>query len=82
MEDIKAMTRELEQIRRERDAAVADIGRVCCVCKYYPSNIGHGGNRCNGYCMQCDIRTDCYCINECILNDKWEWRGLQEVDNR
>ena len=56
----------IEQLVRERDAAVADLenlmhtysGTVCFYCKHY---------------------NDRHC-DDCVLGNKWQWRGVQEVD--
>lgn len=56
----------IQQLERERDAAVNDIGRCCATCIHY--NPKSGECTTNG-CFQISGR-----------NSKWEWRGVQEVE--
>lgn len=59
----------IQQLKRERDAAVADIPRACGYCKWF--EINRGGNM-----------TDCHNPNGCRnisgINTGWEWRGVKE----
>ena len=64
----------LDRVERERDAAVADIkqGWTCCVCKKRIK----GREWCN--CEERHFRKDAEGVIYC---DRFEWRGVQEVDN-
>lgn len=35
---IESLSTELEQVKRERDAAIKDIERACITCKYFKSD--------------------------------------------
>ena len=52
----------IQQLERERDAAVEDIPRVCFLCKHVFDAINGEGN---GECMTCAQR------------NKWQWRGVE-----
>ena len=66
--DLSALLSELEQVRHERDAAVADLSeavqllrndywhRVCDSCKYANDNPRR---------------------EDCIQGSRWQWRGLE-----
>lgn len=73
---IKSLSAELEQVKRERDAAVNDIYnmKACALCKHYPN-----GEQCETYfllCVECD-NENCIC-KECVNGEKLEWRGVKE----
>lgn len=62
---IESLSAELEQVKRERDAAVEDLkyagsmdGEFCSICKYQPE-------------AECEKR-NCECI------DCFEWRGVKD----
>ena len=61
---LEKMEAENAQLRRERDAAVADLERVrsCTVCKYCDS-------------LRLPIPEVC---QRCTHASNWEWRGVQE----
>ena len=72
---IEFLAAELEQVKRERDAAVKDIYsmKACALCKHYPS-----GEECETYfllCNECD-NENCIC-KECVDGKKMEWRGAK-----
>ena len=52
-----------DSMKRERDAAVKDIGRCCATCKYY-----------NSKCGECTTN-GCFQISG--VNSKWQWRGVE-----
>lgn len=62
---------EMEQVKRERDAAVADVKSLCAT-NYFSGD----------YCAYCKHReSDGQCFHECTpWSGKWgwEWRGAQE----
>ena len=73
---IESLAAELEQVKRERDAAVKDIYsmKACALCKHYPN-----GEQCETYfliCCECDVG-NCIC-KECVNGEKLEWRGVKE----
>lgn len=73
---IESLSTELEQVKRERDAAVEDIYsmKACALCKHYPS-----GEDCETYfllCLECD-KENCICKG-CVNGEKLEWRGVKE----
>ena len=75
IEDVKS---ELEQVKRERDAAVADImcRDHCDVCKY---------SKYDGSCDESDFdcetcKNACPCAT-CRNENKWEWRGMKGADH-
>ena len=61
---IENLSEELEQVKKERDAAVSDarLGGHCKKCKYIESIPE------NEPCRSC-----CYAYGD---KDKWEWRGI------
>lgn len=60
----------IEQLVKERDAAVADIQPVCGCCKWFRDYGDVAG---------------CFCPKPCRnisgVNTMWEWRGVQEEEN-
>lgn len=71
-----AKCEELEQIKRERDAAIADLkeaDRIDCEhCRWYglcqPAE---------GEDIDCEKCTNVCKCNECRNSDQWEWRGMK-----
>ena len=61
---------ELEQVKRERDAAVEDISRECHKCKHFKVLF-------NG----CTPDYDCDRSDVCRDNDNWQWRGVKEEND-
>lgn len=57
----------LEQTKRERDAAVADIPKRCCFCKH-ERHMYHVDGRVDGVCKTCVENGRC----------NWTWRGPQD----
>lgn len=59
---IESLSAELEQVKRERDAAVEDLkgDSFCRTCAHYG----------NGEC----ISNDCH---DCINRYNWQWRGVK-----
>lgn len=58
----------IEQLIKERDAAVKDIAHSCRTCRYNNINIKKEP------CLSCN---KCWTGKE---KSKWEWRGVQEVE--
>ena len=56
----------IQQLERERDAAIADILRECHKCKHFKVLF-------NG----CTPDYDCDYSDVCEDNDHWQWRGVQ-----
>lgn len=56
----------IQQLERERDAAVADIHKTCSTCKHYYYN------------RQDDDTADCLWFDGCKSEDHWQWRGVKE----
>lgn len=67
---IESLSAELEQVKRERDAAVEDILRGCHKCKHFKVMF-------NG----CTPDYDCEYSDVCEDGDHWQWRGVQEVSH-
>ena len=62
---MKDLSRQIEQLEAERDAAVACIPRECRYCK-------HDGAE------DFDVESECdYCLNG---NTRWQWRGVQKEE--
>lgn len=57
---IESLSAELEQVKRERDAAVEDMVRLCAICVH---------------CRGCDEWDDEVCMT-CNNKSKWQWRGV------
>ena len=62
---------ELEQVKRERDAAVKDIPRACGYCKHAVST---------GLPILVCHNTKCDNISNGGWNTGWEWRGPKEEE--
>jgi hypothetical protein len=66
---------ELEQVRRERDAAVRDVKSLCAT-NYFSGN----------YCAYCKYNEpDGQCHHDCTPYSAdwgWQWRGVQENKRR
>lgn len=67
---LRGLPEKIQQIERERDAAVKDIARTCLKC-------AHRERR-----FLADGKLDDLC-GTCIYNNmcNWEWRGVQEVQH-
>lgn len=73
---IESLSAQLDQVTRERDAAIrqqleADKNNpfACNFCKH--------DEVCDGRLLACgDCDMDCPC-NTCIDHDKWQWRGVE-----
>lgn len=73
---IESLSAQLDQVTRERDAAIrqqleADKNNpsACKSCKH--------DEVCDGRLLACgDCDMDCPC-NTCIDHDKWQWRGVE-----
>lgn len=69
----KNLTEELERVKRERDAAIADLkhGDNCDICAH---------TACDRDCdFECDTCTfDCKC-RTCRDECNWEWRGIKDA---
>lgn len=78
---IESLAAELEQVKRERDAAVEDLrdaDRIDCEhCASYDDAATE--ERCGGADYLCDkcTRTDCPC-RTCRDCSNWTWRGVRE----
>lgn len=73
---LELLTNEFEKVRRERDAAMADITEAspCFACKHFKRNGGTcgGGKRCLEEMLQAEAEGREY------KGLYWEWRGVQE----
>lgn len=67
--EISALRKELEQVKRERDAAVECLSGVCDYCKHGAEEWLHGGKM-SDFCVECC--THDYC--------NWQWRGPEGVE--
>jgi hypothetical protein len=56
---------DYDKMRRERDAAIADIARACGYCKHYDESAN-----------QCTNSLPCGVVSG--VNTRWEWRGVHE----
>ena len=73
---IESLSAQLEQVTRERDAAIRQQLEAyknnpfaCNFCKH--------DEVCDGRLLACgDCDMDCPC-NTCIDHDKWQWRGVE-----
>ena len=61
---------ELEQVKRERDAALEYLHGICFVCKNYSSY--HNRGKCQS-CAYEPARN-----KGAEVNDNWKWRGIKE----
>lgn len=64
---VERLQTELERAKRERDAAVADIPKRCCLCKH-ERHMYHVDGRVDGVCKTC--------VENNRIN--WTWRGPQD----
>lgn len=64
---IESLSAELEQVKRERDAAVEDLRGMCCLCTHFNDN---------NFCFEC--MHFCPFDDEYFHKDHWQWRGPQE----
>lgn len=75
-ENIEAVFAEMDQVKRERDAAVEDLKEAdlidCMHCKAYEKN----AIPCQCDCEDCKI-VNCVC-KTCVRNSNWQWRGVRE----
>lgn len=62
----RQLTAELEQVKRERDAAVGDLSvhDPCALCKHYDCGIN------DSPCRECTNSKKAFAF--------WQWRGVQE----
>lgn len=63
---IEQLTAELEQVRRERDAAIYDLtehGQNCHTCRHYDKTVN------DDPCANC---------RGGYIEEHWQWRGVQE----
>ena len=69
---IESLVAELEQVKRERDAAVEDLRGACAFCAHVRECLVTG---CTGdmgeACKQCPCET-------CFHDSNWQWRGVKE----
>lgn len=61
---------ELEQVKRERDAAVEQLHGICSACKNYSPY--HNKGKCR-FCVYEPARE-----KDVEANDNWQWRGIKE----
>lgn len=59
---------ELEDVKRERDAAIEELRGMCYLCTHFNDN---------NFCFEC--MHFCPFDDECFHKDHWQWRGPQEV---
>lgn len=64
---IEQLARDNNVLTKERDAAVADLEHLM---HTYAGSV----------CFYCKHYNDRHC-DDCVLGDKWQWRGAQEVDD-
>lgn len=73
---IESLAVELEQVKRERDAAVEDLRQaaiyLCCACKKYHHAVQGGSHH---YCDEIGERDD---FEGAIACGMFEWRGVKE----
>ena len=72
---ISKLEAELEQVKRERDAAVKDLkdsDETCEYCANYEGHIRECNLDCNGSCK----KNDCKCKG--CRGEHWQWRGVKE----
>lgn len=69
---IETLAAELERVKRERDAAVADLKGLCDVCAHFET--------CDGpWCGDCDSFDGCESpCKTCPAESNWQWRGAKE----
>ena len=69
----KNLTEELERVKRERDAAIADLkhGDNCDICAH-TACVHDCDFECDTCTFDCKCRT---CRDEC----NWEWRGIKDA---
>lgn len=72
---IEKLEAELEQVKRERDAAVKDLKDSDEACEYCANYEGHI-RECNLDCYGSCKKNDCKC-NGC-RGEHWQWRGVKE----
>lgn len=77
---LEKLAAELEQVKRERNAAIADLKEAdrleCEHCRSYGlCQVGDGEDI---DCETCTIECKC---RECRNGNQWEWRGLKEDTN-
>lgn len=63
---IESLAAELEQVKRERDAAVDELDHFCDNCKYVDNAYGE---------YPCPSRTE---YDHCDSCPGWQWRGVKE----
>lgn len=63
---IESLAAELEQVKRERDAAVEELDHFCDNCKYVDNAYGE---------EPCPSRTE---YDHCDRCPGWQWRGVKE----
>lgn len=63
----------IQQLERERDAAVEAIEHTCATCKHYYYNSADGSD-CKYDCLEGEDG----CHNG---NTRWEWRGVEEDEH-
>lgn len=73
---IESLAAELEQVKRERDAAVNDIteSAPCFACKNFRRN----GGECKGAKSCLWAMIECEEFDEEYTGMSWEWRGVKE----
>lgn len=73
---IESLCAELEQVKRERDAAVDDIteSAPCFACKNFRRN----GGECKGAKSCLWAMIECEEFGEEYTGMSWEWRGVKE----
>lgn len=69
---IESLAAELEQVKRERDAAVEDLKGLCDICAHFKT--------CDGpWCGDCDSFDECKSpCRTCLAESNWQWRGVKE----
>lgn len=67
---IESLSAELEQVKRERDAAVEDVSGYCATCAFVDDCAKHDLNDSAPYFR--------WFYGDC---EDWQWRGVKEENN-
>lgn len=79
-EQVRDFTKKMEQLKRERDALLADLKEAdlaeCDHCAYCKNADSTDCDAADCDCVFCE-NENCKC-KDCRNNPNWEWRGVQE----
>lgn len=82
---LTAVLGELEQVTRERDAAIADLKEIVGgeeICLFCTHNVdcGEYAEKCHEFDFDCKAcNAVCRC-RDCHYNSNWQWRGPKEAE--